>query len=69
MNANLTFDRINEQTGFANGAKFEAEQEVLDYFTVAAQRQMFGEDATLTQPELNEMAQAVLETRQWCNFD
>lgn len=38
------FDEINDTTGFATGDKFTSEQQVLDYFTVDAQREMFGDD-------------------------
>lgn len=60
MNA---FDTINGSTGFANGDTFTSEQQVRDYFTVAAQVEMFGRDAVQDQDTLDEWANQVIKNR------
>ena len=57
------FDKINDATGFANGTKFQSEDDVLGYFTVEAQRQMFPGDDIDSQEVLSEMAAEVIENR------
>ncbi len=62
----LTFDDINDKTGFANGEKFESEQEVREYFTVESMASMFSGNLAdypgLTdQNLLDQMAGAVIE--------
>lgn len=58
-----TMDEINDRTGFANGDKFDDEAEVLEYFTPASQRQMFGPDAEADEDVLDEMAEQVIANR------
>lgn len=56
------FDEINDYTGFAKGDKFETEQQVREYFTVANIEDMFGE-CYLAQDELDEMAGVIIANR------
>jgi hypothetical protein len=58
----MTMTEINDATGFANGEKFDSAEEVREYFTVAAMREMFnGDQSELpTQCELDEMAEHVI---------
>lgn len=58
-----TFDQINDATGFANGDKWMTDEQIYDYFTTENMRRMFRDQATLTQDELDEMAEAVIENR------
>jgi len=58
-----TFDQINDATGFANGDKWMTDEQIYDYFTTENMRRMFCDQATLTQDELDEMAEAVIENR------
>ena len=59
----MTFDQINDATGFANGDKWLTDEQIYDYFTVENIQRMFGDEATYTQDELDEMAQRVIENR------
>ncbi len=64
----LSFDDINDKTGFANGEKWVLEQEVRDYFTVESMKAMFAGNLAdypdLTNQELlNQMADAVIGNR------
>jgi hypothetical protein len=61
----LDFDHINDKTGFANGNKFIDADEVRCYFTVKAQRGMFGADGISDQGVLNEMAETVIRNGWW----
>lgn len=75
----MTFDQINDATGFANGEKFSSPAEVRDYFTVDNIREMFGGVVVegerpegegdgciyITQGELDEMAETVIERGWW----
>jgi hypothetical protein len=58
-----TENEINDATGFENGVKFASEQDVRDYFTAAAQREMFGDEAEIDQDILDDYAEAVIENR------
>ena len=59
----MLFDYINEKTGFADREPFHSGSDVREYFTVANMKYMFGDDFELTQPELDEMAQLVIQKR------
>lgn len=71
-----TFSELNDMTGFANGAKFESEEDVRQYFTVSFMRDMYnaysechGEPEFVgDQDALDEMADAVIDNRWWCEF-
>lgn len=63
-----TFAGINDSTGFANGDKFQDEEEVHRYFSVWSMKEMFNNDINLTQPELDEMAEVVIENKWHCEF-
>ena len=56
------FDAINDATGFANGTPFRNASDVRRYFTVEAQREMFGDDVD-SQDVLSEMAAEVIANR------
>ena len=56
----MTFDEINDATGFANGCDFCSEQEVRDYFILGCLKVIYGDDYNHTQEELNEMAEVVI---------
>jgi hypothetical protein len=58
-----TFDQINDATGFANGDKWMTDEQIYGYFTTENMRRMFRDQATLTQDELDEMAEVVIENR------
>ena len=60
--ARYSMGDINEYTGAFNGDLFESEEQVRQYFTVANIEAMFGE-CSLTQEELNEMAETVITNR------
>lgn len=64
------FDEINDATGFAGGSKFTSEQQVREYFTVAAMREMVNvpEGELPDQGTLDEYAADVLENRWHCDF-
>lgn len=62
-----TFVEINDSTGFAFGERFESEDEVRDYFTVANMEAMFG-CVECTTEGLNAMADEVIRRRWHCNF-
>ena len=55
--------QISEQTGFDSGQLFQSDAQVRDYFTVAAQRAMFGDDAISDQDVLDDMAADVIANR------
>ncbi len=57
------FDVINAATGFASGDEFASEQQVREYFTVAAQVEMFGRDAEQDQAVLDGWAAKVIANR------
>ncbi len=62
----FSFDAVNDKTGFANGEKWESEQEVREYFTVTNMVAMFDgglddyPDLT-NQDLLDQMAASVIE--------
>src|SRR5690606_25445511 len=60
--ARYSMGDINEYTGAFNGDLFENEEQVRQYFTVANIEEMFGE-CSLTQEELDEMAETVITNR------
>jgi len=60
--ARYSMGDINEYTGAFNGDLFESEEQVRQYFTVANIEAMFGE-CSLTQEELDEMAETVITNR------
>ena len=62
MMARYSMGDINEYTGAFNGDLFESEEQVRQYFTVANIKAMFGE-CSLTQEELDEMAETVITNR------
>ena len=64
---NYTFGEINDYTGFANGDKFDSDEEVRFYFTIDNIMGLFGETGELTQQTLNEMAEIVIKNRWWYN--
>lgn len=53
-------ETINDKTGYANGTKFPNAQAVRDYFTPAAQRAMFGDDAVTDELQLDDWANWVI---------
>lgn len=55
------FDEINAATGFANGDRFESDDDVRAYFTVENMRAMFSGECESTQDELDAMAFVVLK--------
>lgn len=60
---NDDFDRINGATGFATGDQFTSEAQVREYFTPAAQVEMFGRDAVTDEVRLSEWADRVASNR------
>jgi hypothetical protein len=56
-----TFDEINDYTGFAKGDKFKNADEVRAYFSLQAQREMFGDDAFENAETLRQWAELVIE--------
>ena len=64
------FTEINDATGFANGEQFVSAEQVRAYFTVEAQREMFGAEAASehSQDTLDEWAELVIATRWHCAF-
>jgi hypothetical protein len=60
---------IADATGFDNGGPFYTRDEVHDYFTVEAQRDMFGHEAIDDPETLEEMARDVIEHGWNCNFE
>ena len=68
----MTFDELNDKTGFANGDKFTSEQQVRDYFTVDNFETMFPESMGGTQFDadtLESWADLVIENGWHCDFD
>lgn len=72
----MTFEQINEITGFANGDKFTSDDQVRRYFQIDEMRGMFGgawhnddeqgDDESgvhVSQATLDEMAQQVIDNR------
>ena len=59
----MLFDYINEKTGFAERDPFQSGSEVRAYFTLKNMAFMFGDDYELTQPELDEMAELVIQKK------
>lgn len=55
------FDVINGTTGFANGDEFTSPDQVRDYFTPAAQTDMFGLDAVTDADTLSGWAELVIK--------
>lgn len=60
----LTFEEINDRTGFANGIKFQDQQAVREYFTVESMLNMVTDPDDLhpdclDQTKLDEMAATV----------
>ena len=63
------FDEINDATGFANGAEFQTEAEVREYFTVASMAAMFNDyEGNPDAATLDAMADAVIANRWHCAF-
>lgn len=56
----MTMDDIDDLTAFAQGDKFTSEEQVREYFTTENMHAM-GIECTLTQDELDEMADRVLD--------
>ena len=54
---------VSDATGFDHGDLFESEAQVREYFTVAEQAVMFGEDGITDQAILDAFADAVIEHR------
>lgn len=63
----MTFEQINDSTGFANGEMFTFEDEVREYFTVANMESMFG-CVECTDGGMREMADQVIRFRWHCEF-
>ena len=63
----MTFDFINNKTGFANGEQFKNRREVRSYFTRNNMFEMFGE-LDISKQALAEMATLVIERRWHCDF-
>ena len=59
----MDFDKINEETGFANGDLFNDENEVREYFTIESMKYQFGGSYEFKQTELDEMAELVIENK------
>ena len=57
----MLFDYINEKTGFMERDPFHSGSEVREYFSVANMKYLFGDDYEITQQELDEMAQLVIQ--------
>lgn len=57
------FEYINGRTGFGDRELFQTTSEVREYFTMKHMEYMFGEDHGLTQEELDEMAQLVIQKK------
>lgn len=55
----MTLTELDDQTGYGNGDEYDSAVEVRDYFTVKAQREIFGFDAIDDQDLLDEMAEKV----------
>jgi len=59
----MLFEYINEKTGFAEREPFHSGSEVKKYFTLENMRYLFGEDYEITQQELDEMAELVIQKK------
>ena len=59
----MLFDYINEKTGFVDRDPFHSGSEVRNYFTVKNMTYMFGDDFELSQQELDEMAELVIQKK------
>lgn len=57
-----------DSTGYAGGTPFETPDEVRDYFTVETMQKCFGDDATDSQDDLDEMAEYVIENGLNCEM-
>ena len=57
----VSFDAINDCTGFAQGELFECEEEVRDYFNVENLEMIFREECEWGQEDLDEMADRVVK--------
>ncbi len=55
----MSFDELNDSTGFARGERFETEEEVRAYFTVENMESMFG-CVECTPESMTEMADLVI---------
>ncbi len=66
----MNTQEISERTSFDHGTEFENAQDVRDYFTVENMNDMFGSDGHTChdQPELDEMAQEVIDEKAHCTF-
>ena len=53
--------QISDATAFDQGDKFETDDQVRDYFTVAEQQHMFGDRAITDQAMLDRMADDVID--------
>ncbi len=62
------FDEINDLTGFANGDKFDTEEEVFTYFNMVNLREMFPDIEELPAKLLKQMAEIVIKNKWHCNF-
>lgn len=64
-----SFDEINDLTGFANGDKFESEQEVRDYFQLGELKSMTsGIGPGVDQETLDRYADVVIDEKWHCKF-
>ena len=57
-----------DRQGLYNGDRFTSEAQVREMFTPTAQRAMWGEQADLTQPQLDEIAEYIIQRRLHCEF-
>jgi len=59
----MLFEYINEKTGFAEREPFHSRSEVKNYFTIENMKYMFGEDYEITQSELDEITDLVIQKK------
>lgn len=62
------YQQISDATAFDAADKFNSPEAVRAYFSVKAQRDMFGADAVTDQDVLDQMAEDVIEHRWHCAF-
>ena len=59
----MLIDYINKKTGFADGDLFQTRSEVRKYFSVENMEYLFGTDSEISQEELDEMAELVIQKK------
>jgi len=69
MTTAIIHDDINDATGYANGDTFKSPKAVREYFTVATQVEMFGDDAVTDQDVLDGFSERVIESGSHCDFN